>query len=98
MFTAKVVGNLWATQKSEGLKGLKMLLVQNLDPKTGKLFGIPQMAVADKIDAGIGDTVLVMDEGGSARVILERDTAPVRTIIVGIIDQISTEGNIKCYT
>ena len=91
MFTAKVVGVMWATQKSPGLKGWRLLLVQKMNSATGELKGIPQMAVADKIDAGIGDVVLIMDEGGSARTILERNEAPVRTLIVGIVDQISIQ-------
>ncbi|HPZ09686.1 MAG TPA: EutN/CcmL family microcompartment protein [Candidatus Eremiobacteraeota bacterium] len=98
MFIGKVTGVLWATQKSPGLEGLKMLLVQKMHGISGKLSGKPVMAVADKIDAGIGDIVLVMDEGGSARSILNRDNAPIRTIIAGIIDQVSMNGEkIKYY-
>jgi len=98
MFTAKVVGTVWATQKSPGLKGFKLLLVQNMNSITGELSGMPQMAVCDKIDAGMGDVVLIMDEGGSARAILERDNIPVRTLVVGIVDQISIHNEKVRYT
>ncbi|MEQ8222389.1 MAG: EutN/CcmL family microcompartment protein [Candidatus Eremiobacterota bacterium] len=98
MFVAKVVGVLWSTCKSPGMEGLKLCLVQKMHGITGKLSGKPLMAVADKIDAGTGDTVLVLDEGGSARSILKRDEAPVRTIIVGIIDQVTIEGKTVRYT
>jgi len=98
MFTAKVVGSVWATQKSPGLTGLKLFLVKKMNPETGKLSGKPLMAVADKIDAGIGDVVLVLDEGGSARGILGKTEAPVRTIITGIVDQASVCGKHVYYT
>jgi len=49
------------------------------------------LAVCDRIDAGIGDLVLVLDEGGSARVILGNPDAPVRTLIVGVVDAVETE-------
>ena len=98
MFIAKVVGVLWATCKSPGLEGIKLFLVQKMHGTSGKLSGKPVMAVADKIDAGTGDIVLVLDEGGSARSILKRDDAPVRTIITGIIDQATIEGNTVRYT
>lgn len=90
MFIAKVIGNVWATQKSNGLKNKKLLLVKRLkiSESSRQLADEAVLAVCDKIDAGFGDYVLVMDEGGSARSILGDKTAPVRTIIVGIIDQI----------
>lgn len=91
MFVAKVVGNVWATAKHPGLNGYKLLLIQQLTGKDLKPVGKVQMAVCDRIDAGIGDTVLVLDEGGSARMILQNDKAPVRTIIVGIIDTLCVE-------
>ena len=40
------------------------------------------------VDAGIGDRVLLIDEGNSARQILGDPAAPVRTLVAGIIDEI----------
>jgi ethanolamine utilization protein EutN len=45
----------------------------------------------DAVDAGVGDTVLILDEGNSARQILGVDTGEVRAVIVGIIDQIDLD-------
>ena len=42
----------------------------------------------DTVQAGVGDTVLVIDEGNSSRLIMNNSTAPVRTMIVGIVDAI----------
>ncbi len=42
----------------------------------------------DVVQAGVGDHVLVIDEGNGARQILNREVAPVRAVIVGIVDDI----------
>jgi ethanolamine utilization protein EutN len=98
MFVGRVIGQMWATQKSMSLCGKKMLLVQRLK-------GVPPqpdkqtiMAICDAIDAGPGDVVLVLDEGSSARSILRDAKAPVRTLIVGIVDHITIENTTYQFT
>ncbi len=91
MFIAEVVGKLWAIQKSPGLNNKRLLIVDKIDGNPPKRSGERLMAVADRIDAGPGDIVLVLDEGGSARSILNDETAPIRTIIVGIVDFLQIE-------
>ncbi len=49
------------------------------------------VAIDDGVQAGVGERVLVIDEGNSARQIVADANAPVRSIIVGIIDRIDTE-------
>jgi ethanolamine utilization protein EutN len=89
MFIAKVIGNVWATRKHKHLNNLKLLIVKPVDPKNYKEYiGDSTMAVDSAIGAGVGDIVLVMDEGGSARKILGDNKAPIRTIIAGIVDSI----------
>jgi len=92
MFIAKVVGMTWACQKVKNLDKKKLLIVQPYDFVTGKLYGTPQMAVDSKIDAGPDDIVLVLDEGNSARIILDDRHAPVRTVIAGIVDRVTSQG------
>ena len=65
MQVAKVIGNIWATRKDQRLAGLKLLLVQPINPLTGGLDRVPMVA-ADIIGAGVGETVLVVG-GSSAR-------------------------------
>ena len=49
------------------------------------------MAV-DRVQAGAGDTVVVLTEGTGARQILKLgDIVPIRSMIVGIVDAIDTE-------
>ena len=93
MFIAKVVGSMWATQKVPSLLGLKMLLVRQINPlEDNSYVGKIQMAVDNKIGAGVGDFVLVIDEGGSARQSIDVPKSPVRTAVIGIVDMVSVEG------
>lgn len=41
----------------------------------------------DVVDAGVGETVLVLDEGNSARQILGVDTGAIRAVVVGVVDE-----------
>ncbi len=88
MFVAKVIGNVWATRKHPGLKGATLLLVKAVNPADGTLTGEAQLALDGNQGAGPGDTVLIVDEGGSARKILKNAKAPVRTVIAGIVDKV----------
>lgn len=46
----------------------------------------------DVVDAGVGETVLILDEGSSARQILGIDTGAIRAVIVGVVDELVVEG------
>ena len=97
MFVAKVVGNVWATVKHPSLKGAKLMLVKPVSPLTGEYIGETTMAVDGYTGCGPGDTVLVLDEGGSARKVLKDDNAPVRTLVCGVVDSLKCEGKVKKY-
>jgi microcompartment protein CcmK/EutM len=43
------------------------------------------------IEAGIGDRVLVLDEGTGARQILGDSQAPIRSVVVGVVDSVDVE-------
>jgi len=88
MFIAKVIGNVWATRKHHTLKDAKLLLVKPLNPSDGNSRCGDVTLALDNQGAGVGDTVLVVDEGGSARQILRNPKAPVRTAVAGIVDAI----------
>ena len=49
----------------------------------------------DVVDAGVGDTVLILDEGSSARQILGLDHGAIRAVVVGIVDQLVVDGEIR---
>lgn len=86
MLIGRVVGNLVATQKNEKLSGSKLLLVQPLDLE-GAPRGTPVLAI-DGVDAGIGDRVLLVQEGKAAQAVLDKGVAAVDAAVVGVIDQV----------
>jgi len=46
----------------------------------------------DSVDAGYGETVLIIDEGNAARQVVSDPTAPIRAVIVGIVDELLVDG------
>ncbi|MBA7499514.1 Carbon dioxide concentrating mechanism protein CcmL [subsurface metagenome] len=87
MILGKVIGNVVSTIKLPVYQGYKILIVQPVNDKE-ELQGESVLAL-DTVQAGVGDTVLVIDEGNSSRLIMNNSTAPVRTMIVGIVDTIN---------
>lgn len=71
--------------------GRKLLLVRVESPADGRPTGEVVLAV-DRIGAGEGDKVLVLKEGSSARSLFGDERAPVRTVIVGHVDEIEMDG------
>jgi len=86
MIYGRVRGTVVSTIQHPGLKGLKLLVVDKLDPH-GKRTGASLIAV-DAAQAGVGDHVLVLDEGTGARQILGNPSLPIRSIVVGIVDEV----------
>lgn len=86
MILAKVIGNIVSTVKHEAYHATKIMIVQplgwDLQPK-----GTPSIAV-DTVGAGEGETVLILREGQAAKQVLGVKRAPVRSLIVGIIDHV----------
>ena len=89
MILGRVIGNVVSTVKLKVLEGHKILIIQPLDAE-GQAKGKIMLAL-DTVQAGDGDTVLVLDEGNSSRLILGDTMAPVRTLVVGIVDSINRE-------
>lgn len=90
MYLGKVVGSVVATVKIDHLAGRTLLMVDRLDLE-GRETGSYDIAV-DVVQAGPGDTVLVLDEGNGARQILGLDPGAVRAVIVGIVDEVDLGG------
>ena len=87
MKTGRVAATVVATVHHPSLAGRRMLLV-DLDDIDGTSSGRYTIAV-DLVDAGVGQAVLVLDEGSSARLMLGDDAAPVRAVVAGIVDQVT---------
>jgi microcompartment protein CcmK/EutM len=94
MILARVVGNVVATQKNINLLGKNLLIIQPVDTM-GKAYGSEVLAV-DGVGAGIGDLVVAIAEGGSARQVTRAESplAPIDICIAGIVDTVTTEAGI----
>lgn len=86
MQICKVTGNIVATVKNHHLKGKKIMIVQPLD-LDGNPEGNDYLAI-DTVSAGTNDKVLVIKEGGSARIVLNDKDVPVQAVIVGVVDEV----------
>lgn len=86
MQIARVVGDLTATQKHASHEGKKLLLVQplNLD---GSDKGTPVVAV-DSVNAGIGNRVLLVQDGFAAFTSVGLKLAPIDSSVIGVIDAV----------
>ena len=89
MILCKVTGTLVSTQKKPSLKEYKMLIVQPID-LDGKPIGRDMIAI-DQVDAGVGDKVLMMQEGNGARQVLGREDVPVNSVVVAVVDDLSVD-------
>jgi len=87
MLLGKVIGEIYSTINHEFYNGKKLLMVDKLTP-SGEPVGDYLIAV-DSVGSGVGETVLVIDEGNSARQVVKNKKAPIRSIIIGIIDEIN---------
>jgi ethanolamine utilization protein EutN len=85
---ARIVGTVVATRKDERLESAKLLISRPIDP-SGKFEGAYLVAV-DTVDAGVGETVLIVS-GSSARMASGLKDCPVDAAIVGVIDAIEVD-------
>ncbi|HSM45917.1 MAG TPA: EutN/CcmL family microcompartment protein [Acidimicrobiia bacterium] len=92
MKVGTVVGTVVSTVNIPVLDGHRLLLcdIQDAD---GKPDGYT--ICIDVVDAGVGETVLILDEGSSARQILGIDTGAIRAVIVGVVDELHVDGELR---
>ena len=89
MILGTVRGDIVSTINHPFYSGKKMLIVEkeDFDGKPGGYL----IAIDGGVNAGAGERVLVVDEGNSARQIVKDDKAPLRSIIIGIVDRVDIE-------
>lgn len=92
MKVGKVVGTVVSTINIPLLEEHRLLLcdIEDID-------GEPEgyTICIDVVDAGMGETVLILDEGNSARQILGVDTGAIRAVVVGVVDELAIEGELR---
>jgi ethanolamine utilization protein EutN len=89
MILSRVTGSVHATVKDAPLEGERILITKPVD-LNGVPFGRPLLAL-DRVDAGIGDLVLVNKEGGSARILYGNEETPVQAVIIAVVDDIQID-------
>ena len=87
MRICRVLGNVVSTVKHPMYAGQKLMVVKPIDA-SGANAGSSFLAV-DRVQAGEGDTVVVMSEGNGVRQLMGMgQQVPIRSLIVGIVDEV----------
>lgn len=90
MFLAKVKQCITSTCKHPVYAKKCVFIVQPVLPD-GSEQGDEWVAV-DYVGAGYGDTVICGSSPGAAKLLFSADRAPIRTLILGIVDRIECNG------
>ncbi len=85
MLIAVVKSPVVSTVKHEAYRGQKLFVVKPIHPVSRSEYSQAFVAI-DFVDAGVGDIVLVSQEGSAARDLIGDKKAPVRSFIVAIVD------------
>ena len=86
MFVGIVRGEIVSTINHAFYDNRRLLIVDRVD-EHGVASGGYIIAVA-AVDAGVGEQVLVLDEGNGARQVLRDAKGPVRSVVVGVVDAV----------
>ncbi len=86
MILGRVLGEVVATRKHPSHERRKILMVQPVTPD-GRDRGEVVLAL-DGVDAGVGDRVLVVQEGYAAMVAVNRPASPIDMSIVAVVDSV----------
>lgn len=86
MILGRVMGTVVSTIQHPFYQGKKQLIVRYCTP-SGEFDGDKYVVAVDLVGAGVGETVVVEDEGNSARQLMGTPNAPIRSVIVGIVDE-----------
>ncbi len=88
MFLGKVIGNVVSSDKHEAYQERKLLMVQKLDLYQNA--SGPSTIAIDYVGAGEGDIVLVGAAPGLASNVFGIPKAPIRELVMGVVDRVST--------
>lgn len=86
MILGRIAGSVVSTIHHPIVNGRKLLLAERLDAQGEPTGGY--VIAMDVAGAGHGETVLIIDEGNGARQVLEEPAAPIRAVVVGVVDDL----------
>ena len=88
MFLGKVVGTVWSTKKTPDLEGVRFLIVHPYDLDKEPTKNI--VVVADRLGAGVGETVMCA-YGKAARSAIGNQEMAIEAAVVGIVDRVDIQ-------
>jgi len=87
MILARVLGNIVATKKNQRYEAASVMLCQQVTPE-GEETAMTVLAL-NSVDAGVGDIVLIVQEGWSASTAATgKPGAAIDSAIVGVVDYV----------
>ncbi len=96
MKLARVTGTVVSTVKYEKYRGMKLLQVRHLDLNLNE--DGEEMVALDAANAGVGDIVLVNNDGGAAQMVMDDKTLIASVTICGVIDSFTCQGKTtRCH-
>ncbi|UCG31568.1 MAG: EutN/CcmL family microcompartment protein [Phycisphaerales bacterium] len=90
MILGVVKGAIYSTINHPVYDHRRLLIVDRIHPDGTPTGGY--IIALDTVYAGDGETVLVIDEGNSSRQVIDDPMAPVRSVIIGVVDEIAADG------
>jgi ethanolamine utilization protein EutN len=93
MFLATVKKRVVATKKHEAYSGKRVFVIQPVNPD-GTEAGEECVAM-DYVGSNIGDTVVCGGAPGAAQEVFKLERAPIRTLIMAIVDKIDYKDNVQ---
>ena len=92
MKIGRVNGTVVSTINHPVYDGRRLLMCDMLDVQ-GEDTG-DYLICVDAVGSGYGETVLIIDEGNSARQVVADPHGPIRAVIVGVIDELIVDGTV----
>jgi ethanolamine utilization protein EutN len=89
VYLARVIGDVVSTHRHEHLGQKKLLLIRRLDLDDQEE-GTEVIAL-DVIGVGVGEKVLVVQEGNAARTLFKDNKIPVQAVVVGVVDYVDLD-------
>jgi ethanolamine utilization protein EutN len=91
VYLARVIGDVVSTHRHEHLGHRKLLLVRRLDLDDQEEGA--EVIALDVIGVGVGEKVLIVQEGNAARTLFRDTRIPVQAVVVGVVDHVDIDRN-----
>lgn len=96
MKLGRVAGTVVSTISHPIYDGRRLLMCDLLTADGGDTGDY--LICVDAVGAGAGEVVLILDEGNGARQVVGAPEAPIRAVIVGIVDELLVDGKLHDVT